>query len=73
MITIGALAERYHLLPSEVAARATSFDLEVAAVMSAWEQQKLDESQGRVSSDLSQDQLQAMLDSVRNKDSKNGR
>jgi hypothetical protein len=73
MITVGSLAQRYHLLPSDVAARATTFDLEVATVMSVWEQQQLDQSQGRVTPQLSQEQLQAMLNRVREKDSKNGR
>lgn len=37
MITIGSLAKAYGLLPSEVMARATTFDLMVADVMATWE------------------------------------
>lgn len=37
MITIGHLAKTYGMLPSEVAARATTFDLMVTDVFTTWE------------------------------------
>jgi hypothetical protein len=37
MITIGHLAKTYGILPSEVAARATTFDLMVTDVFTTWE------------------------------------
>lgn len=38
MITIGHLAKTYGLLPSQVAAHATTFDLMITDVYQAWEQ-----------------------------------
>jgi hypothetical protein len=37
MITIGHLAKTYGVLPSEVAAKATTFDLMITDVYQAWE------------------------------------
>jgi hypothetical protein len=37
MITIGHLARTYGMLPSEVASRATTFDLMVTDVYTTWE------------------------------------
>jgi hypothetical protein len=37
MITIGHLARTYGMLPSEVAARATTYDLMITDVYQAWE------------------------------------
>ena len=38
MITVGHLAKTYGLLPSEVLARATTYDMMVTDVCSTWEQ-----------------------------------
>ena len=37
MINIGTLAKKYNMLPSQVAANATSFDLMIDDVMTTWE------------------------------------
>jgi hypothetical protein len=37
MITIGHLAKTYGILPSEVASRATTYDLMVTDVLTTWE------------------------------------
>jgi hypothetical protein len=42
MITIGHLAKTYGLLPSQVAAHATTFDLMITDVYQAWEQYQKD-------------------------------
>lgn len=66
------LAKTYHVLPSEVLARATTFDLMVADVMMTWEQEQQDRADGKKPvPQMSREQMQAMMDRVRNKD--NGR
>jgi hypothetical protein len=40
MISIGFLAKQYRMLPSEVLARATTYDLMIADVWSAWQEHK---------------------------------
>jgi hypothetical protein len=47
LITIGALAKHYGLLPSDVAARATTFDLMVYDVSMTWEQHQQDKAEGK--------------------------
>lgn len=37
MLTVGRLAERYHLLPHEVAERGTSFDLMITDVLATYD------------------------------------
>lgn len=37
MINIGTLAKKYNMLPSQVAANATSYDLMIDDVMTTWE------------------------------------
>jgi hypothetical protein len=62
------LAKTYHLLPSEVLARATTFDLMVADAMMTWEQEQQDRANGKQPTpQLSQEQMRAMLERVRNK------
>lgn len=36
MINIGILAEKYHMLPSQVLNQATSYDLMITDVMTTW-------------------------------------
>jgi hypothetical protein len=38
MIAVGFLAKQYRMLPSEVLARATTYDLMIADVWSAWQE-----------------------------------
>lgn len=47
MITIGHLAKSYGLLPSEVLARATTFDIMVNDVFMTWEHHEMDKAQGK--------------------------
>lgn len=40
MISIGFLAKTYKMLPSEVAAKATTYDIMVADVWTTWQEHK---------------------------------
>lgn len=40
MISIGFLAKTYRMLPSEVAAKATTFDIMIADVWATWQEHK---------------------------------
>ncbi len=42
MISIGSMAKMYGLLPSEVAQRATTFDLMVTDILATWEAYRAD-------------------------------
>ena len=66
MITIGALAKTYHLLPSEVLARGTSFDIMVMDVMTAWEDYHQKKSEGTFVSDLSEEDLLKIVEENKN-------
>jgi hypothetical protein len=58
LITIGALAKHYGLLPSEVSSRATTFDLMVYDVSMTWEQHQQDKAEGKnTMPKLSEDEL----------------
>ena len=59
---IGHLAHEYHLLPSEVAERATAFDIMVTDVYTAWERQQLNPSD---SSQYRTEDLQAIFNNAR--------
>lgn len=37
MLTVGRLAERYHMLPHEIAEKATSFDLMITDVLATYD------------------------------------
>lgn len=66
MINIGFVAKTYGLLPSEVVARATTFDLMITDVLSSWEKHQMDQSTNKVSPEsFSQDQLQEILEKSR--------
>lgn len=58
MISIGVMARAFHLLPSQVAEWATSFDLMIMDVMTTWDEFKDNPGkQGLVS----QDNLEAII------------
>lgn len=40
MVTVGDLAKTYHVLPSEVLAKATTYDIMITDVMITWEKLK---------------------------------
>jgi len=67
LISIGALAKMYGLLPSQVLANATTFDMLVSDVTLAWEHQKIEEYKTGVKTPpkLSEKEMQAMLDRVK--------
>lgn len=68
MLTIGMMAKQYHMLPSQVAASATTYDLQVFNSLMTWEQEQQDKAAGKKPAPkLSQDDMQAMLQRVREK------
>lgn len=69
LVTLHTLAQSYHLLPSEALARATTFDLYVLDNYSRfikYQEQKKDFNAPPVKKNLTQAEMQAMLDKVRN-------
>ena len=71
MTIVDTMAQRYHLLPTEVLSRATTFDLEVMFVSQDFQHrrsQQQENAQGdKPRPKLSQDQMQAMLDRARSR------
>ena len=66
MINIGYMAKTYGMLPSEVLARATSFDIMVTDVFSTWEKHQLDQATGKSPLEsMDSDQLQEILEKSR--------
>ena len=68
MITVGHMAKTYGLLPSEVADRATTFDIMVTDVYATWERNEQNKAAGRPA-DLTQvdpDELKKMLEAAKN-------
>lgn len=64
MITIGQMAEKYHMLPHEVEAHATTYDFMITDVLAAYERFKQAKSKGGTLDpkmyNLSQEQLLAI-------------
>jgi len=48
MITIGRMAERYGMLPSEVAKKATTYDLMITDVLATFDRYEQSKSKGLV-------------------------
>lgn len=70
MLTLDNLAHRYHCLPSEALARATTLDLYILDLSAKWEahQHKLAQDPNyKPTPKLSQEQMLAMLERARNK------
>lgn len=68
MITIGRLAKQYGLLPSDVASRATTFDLMVTDVLASYETYEYYKSQGKTmpqEDQFSENELLEMLEKTR--------
>jgi hypothetical protein len=62
------LAKTYHKLPSEVLAHATTFDIMVYDVMTAWEQEQSDRANGvKKTPELTQQQMLEMLAKTKEK------
>lgn len=60
------MAKMYGQLPSTVLAQATTYDMMVTDALLSWEQEQIDRANGKLPKhDLSQEEMQAMLDRVR--------
>lgn len=68
MITVGFMAKTYGLLPSEVLANATTFDVMVTDVYTTWEQHEMDKAQGKppTTDQFDQDELKKMMERTKN-------
>lgn len=74
LVTLDNLAERYRLLPSEALARATTFDLRVLDVSAKWNLHRQQIASGEKPEKpvpkLTQEQMQAMIRRVREREKK---
>lgn len=62
------MAKMYGQLPSYVKDHATTYDMLVTDALLSWEQEQYNKAQGKLSTpNLSQEEMQAMLDRVRNR------
>ena len=64
MITIGRMAEKYGMLPSQVEQHATTYDLMVNDVLATFESYQQQKSEGLVNPDLfglSVEEMQSMM------------
>ena len=61
MITIGRMAERFHMLPSQVEQHATTYDFMIVDVLAAYDRFQVSKTKNKIPSadayNLSQDQL----------------
>ena len=71
MLSLDFIAKRYSKLPSEVIESGSSIDLQIANLAIEYESYLTKKAQnskdGGITSDLSQEEMQAMLDRVRKK------
>jgi len=68
MITIGRIAEKYGMLPSQVVLNATTYDYMIMDVLQTLEAYQMQQSTGNLDPsiyDLSEDQMQDMLEKAR--------
>lgn len=69
MINIGMIAKQYGVLPSQVREYGTTYDLMIADVMMSWEQHQQEKATGKTPApQLSQEQMIAMVNKVKQKD-----
>lgn len=62
MITIGAMAKYYGVLPSVVASQASTFDLMIYDVSMTWEKEQQERSEGKSTvPELNQEELLKIL------------
>jgi hypothetical protein len=60
------MAKLYGVLPSDVRSRATTYDLLVTDALWSWEHEQYEKSQGKVvAPKLTQEQMQAMVNNVK--------
>lgn len=71
MISVGRMAKMYGLLPSQVKHFGTTYDIKVTEALMAWENKLYEESASGVPAapNLSQEQMKAMIEKVREKKS----
>lgn len=62
MITVGHIAKTYGILPSEVIERASTYDIMITDVYTAWENHR---QNPKDMSQFSQEQLQELLENTR--------
>lgn len=71
MITVGRMAERYGLLPSEVAARATTYDIMITDVLASYTQYEQQKSNNQLvdpdSYGLSTEEMMMMMEKANGK------
>lgn len=68
MITVGRMAREYGLLPSEVAQRASTYDIMVMDVVATYEQYQQQQQSGQINTDLYQystEEMTAMMEKAR--------
>lgn len=68
MITIGRMAEKFHLLPHEVEARATTYDFMIMDVLATYDRYQSSKSGGLPDASVysyTQDELKAMMEKSR--------
>jgi hypothetical protein len=68
MITLGRMAEKYGMLPSEVEQRATTYDLMISDVLATYENFQQQKANGKVDPTVYQftdDELKAMMEKAR--------
>jgi len=71
LLSIDALGKRYSLLPSEVMEKASTFDLVVLDAALGYQTYIQDKAEGKKATPkLSQDEMMAALERVRNNDNK---
>lgn len=66
LLTLDNLAVRYHCLPSEALARATTLDLHILDLSAKYARYQQDLAEGRtIKHDLSQDELKKMIEQTK--------
>lgn len=70
MITVGRMAERYGLLPHQVAIDATTYDLMISDVLATYDRYEQQKASGKIDPsmyNLSQDEMKNIVDRARGK------
>ena len=69
LLTLDHLAQRYHLMPSQVLAQGTTLDLRCMEIGSAWAREQDPNQRKKIMAerreDLTQEQMQQRIDEVR--------
>ena len=69
MITVGKLAKLYGMLPSEVALKATTYDLMITDILASYEQYEYNKAMGKPTEigedDYTEDELTKIMESIK--------